>query len=147
MAELVTRIFIAGLLGFLIGMKNKSVYSSPLARLFSIVCMAACLVTITSMEFFKLLDLPWVSDPGRISAQVISALGFLGTGLFWIGRDNKVRGLPTGAGLWVTAILGILIGAGMNLIAVIGFVYLIIIYLVSNKVSDWKHAKEKKNRG
>jgi len=147
MAELITRIFIAGLLGFLIGMKNKSVYGSPLARLFSIVCMAACLVTITSIEFFKILDLPWVSDPGRISAQVVSALGFLGTGLVWIGRDNKVRGLPTGAGLWVAAILGILIGSGMNLIAVIGFVFLIIVYLLSNKVSSWKYQHEKKNRG
>lgn len=137
------RIFTAGFLGFLIGMLNKSVYDSPFARLFSIICMACCLLTVTSMEFFKLLELPWVSDPGRISAQVVSALGFLGTGLIWISRDNKVRGLSVGAGMWFTAILGILVGTGLNQIAIIGFTFLIIIYYLSNRVADWKHRIEK----
>ncbi len=146
MLELIMRIFIAGVLGFLIGMLNKSVYDQPFARLFSIICMACCLLTITSLEFYKMLDLPWIADPGRISAQVISALGFLGTGFLWISRDNKVRGLSIGAGMWFTAILGMLVGTGLNQIAIIGFTFLIIIYYLSNRVADWKHGKQK-NRG
>ena len=139
MLELIMRIFTAGFLGFLIGMFNKSVYDSPFARLFSIICMASCLLTVTSMEFFKLLNLPWVSDPGRITAQVVSALGFLGTGLIWITQDNKIRGLSAGASLWFTAIVGILVGTGLNQVAIIGFTFLMIIYHLSNRVSDWKH--------
>ena len=117
------RIFTAGFLGFLIGMLNKSVYDQPFARLFSIICMASCLLTVTSMEFFKMMDLPWVADPGRLSAQVLSALGFLGTGLLWIGRDNKIRGLSVGASMWFTAILGMMVGIALNHIAIIGLVF------------------------
>lgn len=136
------RIFAAGLLGFLIGMLNKSVYEQPFARLFAIICMASCLITITSLEFFKMLNLPWIADPARISAQVLSALGFLGTGFLWIGRDNKIRGLSVGASMWFTAILGLLIGTGLNQIAMIGLVFLIGVYCLSNKVADWKHKQQ-----
>ena len=129
------RIFTAGFLGFLIGMLNKSVYDQPFARLFSIICMASCLLTVTSMEFFKMMDLPWVADPGRLSAQVLSALGFLGTGLLWIGRDNKIRGLSVGASMWFTAILGMMVGIALNHIAIIGLVFLVSVYCLSNKVS------------
>lgn len=144
MLNFLARILLAGLLGLLLGLLNKSSYNSPLARLFSIVCMVSCLLTVTSLEFFKMLDLPWVSDPGRITAQVISALGFLGTGLIWIGRDNRVRGLSAGAALWVTAILGMLVGTGLNQIAIIGLVFLVLIYCSADRVAAWKH---KKSRG
>lgn len=147
MLELVIRILTAGFLGLLVGMINRSAYNSPFTRLFAIICMASCLLTITSIEFFKFIELPWISDPGRISAQVISALGFLGTGLIWIGKDNKVRGLSAGAALWVTAILGMLVGSGLNRIAIISFIFLIIIYCLSNRVADWKHKKNVSNQG
>lgn len=140
------RVFTAGFLGFLIGMLNKSVYDQPFARLFSIICMASCLLTVTSMEFFKMLDLPWVADPGRLSAQVLSALGFLGTGLLWISRDNKIRGLSVGASMWFTAILGMMVGIALNLIAIIGLAFLVSVYCLSNRVADWKH-EQRKSRG
>lgn len=139
MLDQILRLVIAGLLGFIIGQANMYAYRNLAGRLFSIICMGACLVTITSMEFFKLLELPWVSDPERIAAQVVSALGFLGTGLIWISEDQHVRGLSAGASLWFVAILGIMVGAGLHSIGFIGALFLLIIYFLSDLNAKRKH--------
>jgi hypothetical protein len=60
------RILTAAVVGYLIGLIN---FKHAPVKMFSIICMGAALVSITSTEFFKLLDLPWSSDPGRLTAQ------------------------------------------------------------------------------
>jgi putative Mg2+ transporter-C (MgtC) family protein len=55
-------------------------------------------------------------DPGRIAAQVVSGIGFLGAGAI-IRLGNNVRGLTTAASLWFVAAVGLVIGAGMFLAA------------------------------
>ena len=63
-------------------------------------------------------------DPGRIAAQVISGIGFLGAGAI-IQMKGSVRGLTTAAGIWMTACLGLAIGAGMYLISIVSCVFII----------------------
>lgn len=130
--EIVLRLVVAGLMSIVIGQTNQYAYKKLAGRLFAIICMGACLLTIISMEFFKYLALPWSSDPGRISAQVISALGFLVTGLIWIADDNDVKGLSAAASLWFTAILGIMVGAGLWQVGFIGAIFLLLIFYLSN---------------
>lgn len=103
------RVLLAAIVGTLIGLKTNAFA----ARMFTIICTGAALLTIVSTEFYKVPNYPWLSDPGRLSAQVVAALGFLGTGLIWISPKNEVRGLPVAASLWVTAMLGMLIGSGL----------------------------------
>jgi putative Mg2+ transporter-C (MgtC) family protein len=55
-------------------------------------------------------------DPGRIAAQVVSGIGFLGAGAI-IRLGNNVRGLTTAASLWFAAAVGLSIGAGMFIAA------------------------------
>jgi putative Mg2+ transporter-C (MgtC) family protein len=141
MLQILLRVVVAGILGYVIGLTNRYAYRNVAGRLFCIISMGACLVTITSMEFFKLLEMPWISDPGRLAAQIVSALGFLGTGLIWISDDNHIRGLSAGASLWFTAILGIMVGAGLHAIGVIATIFLIIIYFLSDIVARRKHEK------
>lgn len=154
--EIVLRLVVAGLIGIVIGQTNHYAYKKLASRLFAIICMGGCLLTIVSMEFFKYIPLAWSSDPGRISAQVISALGFLGTGLIWISDDKDVKGLSAGASLWFTAILGIMVGAGLKEIGFIGAIFLLVIYYLSNlqvlnalltNVNAWRKHKTKKNMG
>jgi putative Mg2+ transporter-C (MgtC) family protein len=57
-------------------------------------------------------------DPGRIAAQVVSGIGFLGAGAI-IRLGNNVKGLTTAASLWLIAAVGLAIGAGMYIAAVI----------------------------
>jgi putative Mg2+ transporter-C (MgtC) family protein len=55
-------------------------------------------------------------DPGRIAAQVVSGIGFLGAGAM-IRLGNNIKGLTTAASLWLIAAVGMTIGAGMFLAA------------------------------
>ena len=71
------RIIVAIVVGTLIGIRTDSAAS----RMFVIVCTGATLLTIVSTEFYKVVNYPWLGDPGRLSAQILVALGFLGTGL------------------------------------------------------------------
>lgn len=129
------RIVFAGIVGFIIGVINKK---SPSARVFSMICMGAALVTIVSIEFFKITYYPWVADPGRLSAQIISALGFIGTGLIWVAEDKQIKGVSNAASLWITAILGMLIGAGLQHASVVGTVMVVIIYWIANHITICK---------
>ena len=83
-------------------------------------------------------------DPGRIAAQVVAGMGFLGAGAI-IKLGNNIRGLTTAASLWVTAAIGLTIGAGMFLTAgiVVGFVLitLIVMHFLERKLfpeDNWK---------
>ena len=68
-------------------------------------------------------------DPGRIAAQVITGIGFLGGGAM-IHMKGAVRGLTTAAGIWMTAIIGMAVGIGMYLCS-IGATLLILLTLVT----------------
>lgn len=119
------QIIVAAVVGTLIGIKTHSAAS----RMFVVICTGATLVTIVSTEFYKVVDYPWLGDPGRLSAQIIVALGFLGTGLIWVSEKREVKGLSVAASLWLTAIMGILIGTGLNLVNIVIIVFLVPIIL------------------
>ena len=68
-------------------------------------------------------------DPGRIAAQVVSGVGFLGAGAI-IQMKGSVRGLTTAAGIWMTACIGLAVGSGMYLISIIAT--LLIIFILVN---------------
>lgn len=135
MVDFAVRILLAGAVGLVIGMFTTSARS---ARMFGLIAMGAALVTVTSTEFYKAVAGPWFSDPGRLSAQIVSALGFIGTGLIWISDDKQVRGLSVAASFWLTAIVGMLIGAGLKNMTVAAVFVTIMVYWLSEKIIKWK---------
>jgi putative Mg2+ transporter-C (MgtC) family protein len=60
-----------------------------------------------------------VFDPTRISAQIVTGIGFLGAGAI-IRQGLSIRGLTTAAGLWVAAAIGMAVGAGYWAAALLG---------------------------
>jgi putative Mg2+ transporter-C (MgtC) family protein len=88
-------------------------------------------------------------DPGRIAAQVVSGIGFLGAGAI-IRLGINIRGLTTAASLWLTAAIGLTIGAGMYVTALTAGVLALLTLIILNKVEsklfpdDWVK-KEKEN--
>jgi putative Mg2+ transporter-C (MgtC) family protein len=105
--------------------------------------MGACLLTMLSIW------LPWnignaePGDPGRIAAQIVSGIGFLGAGAI-IRLGNNVKGLTTAASLWFIAAVGMALGAGMYLAAGIaeaaGFITLFFLNKFERKIFPDKEA-------
>jgi len=120
--ELVFQLLLASLLGGLIGLERE-IHGRPAGfRTHLLVSLGSCLFCITSIEFYRIFgNFSGTSaigvDPGRIAAQVVTGIGFLGAGA--IIRDKaSVRGLTTAACLWVAAALGISCGIGLFYLAI-----------------------------
>ncbi|MDD3365343.1 MAG: MgtC/SapB family protein [Syntrophomonas sp.] len=144
MTQYLLRVLLAGIIGLFIGLTSTSADKTLSSRTFSIICMGSALITITSIGFYQNLALPWFGDPGRLPAQVISALGFLGTGLIWVTEDHQVAGISSAASLWITAIMGMIIGVGLHNIVVLGVMFFLFIFWVSHLVEGYKGLSRKK---
>ena len=111
-------------LGALIGTERRHKGQAAGMRTFALIAMGATLAMIISIyipqEYMGLKN----GDPGRIAAQVISGIGFLGAGAI-IQMKGSVRGLTTAAGIWMTACLGLAIGAGMYIISIFSALFII----------------------
>ena len=87
-------------------------------RTYMVVCLGSSIAMMTGIYLNQGTG---TGDPGRIAAQVISGIGFLGAGTILVTRQNQVKGLTTAAGLWADACLGLALGAGFYSGAIIGF--------------------------
>ncbi len=63
-----------------------------------LICLGASVTTLTS--HYLLLYMECYTDVGRLGAQVIAGIGFIGAGCILVTRNRRVRGLTTAAGLW-----------------------------------------------
>lgn len=137
--ELMVKILLAVFIGGLIGSERAYHGRSAGMRTHILVCLGAALTSMTSL--FVVNELRVAGDVFRVSAQVISGIGFLGTGVIILRGNNMVIGLTTAAGLWTTAAIGIAVGYGYYAGAVAATVlFLISIILFA------KFEKKKKSR-
>ena len=107
----ILRLFIAGLLGGLIGIEREYRAKEAGIRTHFIVALGSALFMIISEYAFS-----GNYDHSRVAAQVVSGIGFIGAGVI-IFQKNAVRGITTAAGLWVAAAIGLSCGAEMYLVA------------------------------
>lgn len=132
----VFKLLLSMLLGAMVGLERRHKGQIAGMRTFALICMGATLAMLVSIfipqEYLGLKN----GDPGRIAAQVISGIGFLGAGAI-IQMKGSVRGLTTAAGMWMTASIGLAVGAGMYLLATIAAL-LIIVVLTSLELAE-KH--------
>lgn len=123
------KLLLAAVLGAVIGLERESLNKSAGFRTHTLVSLGSCLITITSIEMYTNF-LGGISDPGRIAAQIVSGIGFLGAGT--IMRSGKgIKGLTTAASLWVVAGIGLAVGTGayLNSIFTTVIVLLVLIYM------------------
>jgi putative Mg2+ transporter-C (MgtC) family protein len=104
--ESVLRLMLAAALGGMIGLEREASGKPAGFRTNLLICMGAALV----MELSISVPLAAQGDPGRIAAQIVSGIGFLGAGTILHFRGNVV-GLTTAATLWVVAAIGMAVGA------------------------------------
>lgn len=139
--SIVLRLFLATLLGGLVGLERGAHGQPAGARTFALVCLGASLVMITDEYLVKAYN---TGDPARLAAQVISGIGFLGVGTIIVTGKSYVRGLTTAAGLWTTACLGIAIGSGYLVAALAAF---LLVLFVMTILTTWSHHVEENARG
>lgn len=112
------RLMLSLLLGGIIGLERKRKGQVAGARTFALISMGATLAMLISIYIPQVYLGLKNGDPGRVAAQVITGVGFLGAGAI-IQTKGSIRGLTTAAGIWMVATLGLAVGVGLYMIAVI----------------------------
>lgn len=120
----ILRVFLATLIGGCIGMDRGRHGRVAGTRTHILVCLGAAITTLVG--FYTAECLGFSNDPLRMGAQVISGVGFLGVGTIVIRNQAHVKGLTTAAGLWTTACIGLAVGAGFYLVAILSFLAVMI---------------------
>lgn len=109
--DLLLRLVLAAVLGGAIGLERELSAKPAGFRTNLLICVGAALLTEVSILVARAADpLDTTGDPGRIAAQIVSGIGFLGAGTIIQARGSVV-GLTTAATLWVVAAIGIAVGA------------------------------------
>lgn len=111
------RLLIAGVLGSVIGVERDMHGRAAGLRTHMIVSVGAALFTIVSIKLSLVIN-GHLGDPGRIAAQVVTGIGFLGAGTI-LQTGVSVRGLTTAACLWIVAAIGMATAIGLYWVAVI----------------------------
>ena len=108
--DLLIKLLLAVLLGGIIGFEREIAGKPAGLRTNILICIGAALLMDLSTRI-GLVDGKRVGDPGRIAAQIVSGVGFLGAGTI-MQAQGMVTGLTSAATIWVVAAIGMTVGAG-----------------------------------
>lgn len=122
----IIRILLSLVLGACVGIERKTKGQMAGLRTFSLISMGACIAMMLSIYVCQETSGLQRADPGRIAAQVISGIGFLGAGTI-IQMKGSVRGLTTAAGIWIIAAVGMAVGCGLYLVATVATVMVLVV--------------------
>lgn len=118
--EILLRLFLACVLGGLVGIERERKEWTAGLRTHMLVCLGSALfMMVSSFGFEDIRTAEGVSlDPSRVAAQVVSGIGFLGAGtILFLKGGEVIKGLTTAAGLWTVSGIGLACGGGMYIAA------------------------------
>ncbi len=125
------RLLLSFFLGMIVGIEREARNQPAGLRTHILISIGATIVMLISIYIPQTFPHFQNGDPGRIAAQVVSGIGFLGAGaILKFGVD--VKGLTTAASIWAMAALGLAVGAGMYAISLIGLAVVIFALSVMN---------------
>lgn len=119
------QVFLALLLGSILGWQRKRWGKSAGPRTNALVCGGSALFTILSLTAFS-------SFPATVAAAVVSGIGFLGAGTI-LHKENRVEGLTTAASMWMVAAIGMAVGTGKYLIATVITIFSLIVLMIDDR--------------
>ena len=138
--KVIFRLVLAVIAGGLIGDERQRHGRAAGMRTHILVCMGATLTALIGVYLDEMTG--GNGDIGRISAQVISGIGFLGAGMIIVKNNNIISGLTTAAGVWTTSIIGIAIGYGFYYGAIAATVLFMIAIVFFTKLEKKKNTTE-----
>lgn len=123
------KILVASLCGLIIGWEREVKNKVAGIRTHVLVCVGACLFTITPFI------LQGNIDPTRVIGQIVTGIGFLGGGVIFKNED-KVIGVTSAAFIWFIAAIGVLIGIGFLFSSLLLTIGLLIVLLLLQKLEN-----------
>lgn len=140
--EVIIRLFLAIAVGGLIGYEREYQNRPAGFRTHILVCVGACIISMIQLydvdQTVKIilahpeLASALKADIGRIGAQVVSGIGFLGAGTI-IHEKGSVKGLTTAASLWVVACIGLAVGLGYYTLGILSTITVAIVLISLKK--------------
>ncbi|MFH1799634.1 MAG: MgtC/SapB family protein [Candidatus Omnitrophota bacterium] len=139
------KLSVATLLGALIGLEREVHGKEAGFKTYSLVCLGSALMMIVSIGVFEIFKGVATVDPGRIAAQAVTGIGFLGAGAIIRSQAGSVKGLTTAAGIWAACAIGLSCGLGLYKQAVMTTILVLIILVLFSKVQ--RNMLPKKQQG
>lgn len=143
--EVLIRLLLAVIVGGVIGYEREFKNRPAGFRTHILVCVGAAVISMIQIESINFIassfatsnSLPdgFKTDVGRMGAQVISGIGFLGAGTI-IHEKGSVKGLTTAASLWVVACLGLGVGMGFYYLSIASSLCVVLVLVLLKKVED-----------
>lgn len=131
--DVILRLFLSFVAGLIIGIErgfHKQILS---LRPHILIAVGSTLVMLISIYMPQMFGFDKTYDPGRIAAQVVSGIGFLGAGAI-IRMGVNVKGLTTATTIWVAAAIGLAIGAGFYMAALVTIVVMIAVLVLIDQL-------------
>jgi len=137
----VCRLFVAAVLGALLGLERSLAGKHAGMRTYALVAMGSCLfVIVGTLSSYQLSFFPGV-NPVQIAASVVIGIGFIGSGLAAFHGGAHPVELTTAAGIWVAAGVGMALGFGFYLLPIAATLFAITTLTLLKRVET---AAEKK---
>jgi len=148
--DVVARLLVAAVCGGVVGIERGRKNRPAGFRTYILVCIGAALTMILSQYLFA-MEGTWrlisnnfpTTDISRFGAQVINGIGFLGAGTIIVTGRQQVKGMTTAAGLWASACMGLAIGAGFYMGALICCAFIILAMVFFTRLESFviSHSK------
>lgn len=133
--SVLVRLFFAVICGGAIGIEREHKRRTAGFRTHILICLGAAMTTMISQ--FLLYNMHLYTDIGRLGAQVIAGIGFIGAGTIIVTKRRQVKGLTTAAGLWTCAIIGLAIGAGYFEAALLSTIIILLAEIFFSRFEYW----------
>lgn len=132
--DLILRLLISATAGALVGYERKRRQKEAGMRTHCMVAMGAALFAIVSKYgFFDSTVFESISsDAGRVAANVVTGVSFLGAGMIFV-KNKSISGLTTAAGIWVVSAIGLAFGCGLYNVGLIGTIIMVMVQYVLHK--------------
>lgn len=143
------KLSLACFLGSLIGLEREKKRKPVGIKTCMIISITTCLLTIVSIqaaEYYAAMSDNIRTDPMRLAAQVISGIGFIGTGVIMHRTNDVVSGITTAAMIWAAAAVGISIGAGFYQAVIIVTAIMFVILKYSRLITSHIRRQDKIER-
>ena len=137
--EILLKILLSAVLGGIIGLEREIHHKEAGLRTNILIAIGSTLITILS---FKIAESSTMADPARITAQIVTGIGFLCAGAI-IQARFAVHGLTTAASIWTVAAIGISVGTGLYLISFLITILVVIILTAFRYISSALESQKK----